>query len=1070
MADAMFTLDCREQFQLLRQHRTSEPMLAPMLEGMCNTLAMGVEEYIRGFDAKAGIELLADIGTKNIITNGDAATMCLRSLGLILENVPRAIDVGFAVPSLVTLVRTKLAGMNTFLYEAHTPGSLCEDCLRVVSFLCEADTTGTLLQSGLLTEVASAMQTVESSHVSRCLAAITALLDKLLLSPNPRGVGMNLPPARDRLPQAVAPTPPTATSPAKDKKEKKASATATTKPSKSTPAPAGAPPAPAPSVLQPLPPPKAASVRRELETRVIPTIQAVLIRSVARNATSDGQQASDRDAWPMVESALECLETLLYRIGASAHFAVANAHPASEASYLLSPWITPLEVADELVDAIMRQDFVTAILNCLLGIANNEKRRLVVLSVLTTFARFKRAALRIPLLEQPIVEFFTDLLAPSKRDLSSLLANAFPKRVQVVNSAQSPSTSPTVSNTTSSSLITTAAAQLLQTVFPPLPNSLVRVHFRVMPVHSWQWADDMHTFTDYNDESCLLLETARLTMQPTVAIKVRNVLYRADISAMRQLNVASGVARPIKRSFVPRSFTFVDWGARINHMLSAGPGGEVSAPFVDEPLSSPPISTSAAADEVLTLLTSYGPMMMAFAQSASSEVLRSLAVSTVTRMLACVATPFPPEGFYRCLESLQEEFLTFIASVLSAADDLVTIDMVLTILHFLFAVAEQDAEMQLSTANYSPNADPTARRGHSVTSFARVCRRYGIAKKLSSLSQRLQSKLGSDGTDFSTPQRTSRITDKPATGTAGALAGCAVLLSRAHDLEALCGMRRDGGMSSETSVTDTTPNTSFMVPQVSESMLQHPASPATANAPVAAAVAHFRELTDADDPKSGKEAFLPELLRVVAESRHLTSHEFAALHLTSALARFFCAPANTPQAEATAKRRLKQLGEELQKRPDAAHVLVSLLISDLGHSAKRLPEAQSIGTRHADKCRAWPDALQRLNALSPNVDLCCNKAAGEAGLARQRTEMRDATEHQNTRHAPPEEMKHRCPQGHLLLRETTRRWYCDICHKNFSTPNSFGCRRCDFDVCASCHQSTYRGVAAGGRSSGPRRF
>jgi hypothetical protein len=208
----------------------------------------------------------------------------------------------------------------------------------------------------------------------------------------------------------------------------------------------------------------------------------------------------------------------------------------------------------------------------------------------------------------------------------------------------------------------------------------------------------------------------------------------------------------------------------------------------------------------------------------------------------------------------------------------------------------------------------------------------------------------------------------------------------------------------------------------------------------------------------------------VAESRHLTSHEFAALHLTSALARFFCAPANTPQAEATAKRRLKQLGEELQKRPDAAHVLVSLLISDLGHSAKRLPEAQSIGTRHADKCRAWPDALQRLNALSPNVDLCCNKAAGEAALARQRTEMRDAAEHQNTRHAPPEEMKHRCPQGHLLLRETTRQWNCDICHNHFSTPNSFGCRRCDFDVCASCHQSTYRGVAAGGRPNGPRRF
>jgi hypothetical protein len=100
-----------------------------------------------------------------------------------------------------------------------------------------------------------------------------------------------------------------------------------------------------------------------------------------------------------------------------------------------------------------------------------------------------------------------------------------------------------------------------------------------------------------------------------------------------------------------------------------------------------------------------------------------------------------------------------------------------------------------------------------------------------------------------------------------------------------------------------------------------------------------------------------------------------------------------------------------------------------------------------------------------------HSAAGEAGLARQRTEMRDATEHQNTRHAPPEEMKHRCPQGHLLLRGlTTRRWYCDICHKNFSTPSSFGCRRCDFDVCASCHQSTYRGVAAGGRSSAPRRF
>jgi hypothetical protein len=1029
MADAMFTLDCREQFQLLRQHRSSEGLLGPMLEGMCNTLAMGIEEYIRGFDPQKGIELLAEIGSKNITTNGDAATMLLRCLGLILENVPRAIEVGFGVPSLVPLVRTKLANLLRYEYEVHSPSSLCEDALRVVAFLSEADTKGTLIQSGLMTEVAGAMSALDAASASRCLVALNALVDKLYLPPNPRGPGIRA------LPTASSSALPAAT-PSPSKTAKKGAGA-----SASAIEPAGA------SVMTPLPATAAAGVRRELATRVVPALVNFLSHSLAARGESD------RDAWPTVEATLECLETLVYRIAASAHYAIAQTNPSLPAVAVLSPWITPLEVDDEVVALVAKQDVVSTILHCLTSnLAHNEKRQLVVLSVLTSFARVNRRALRIPLLEQPVVEFFTDLLAPSKRDLSSLLANAFPKRVHIVGGAAPPS-SPATGAT--SSLITTAAAQLLQTVFDPLPNSGINVHFRVMPVHTWQWADDMHTFTDYSDDACLLLETARLTMQPTVNLKVRNTAYRADLAAMRQVNPSSSVGRPIKRNFVPRGFNFVDWVSRINHMVSggevAGSGGAAThtavdcrLPLVDEPYAKPPLAVSgAAADEVLTLLTSYGPMVMAFTQSASGEVHRCLGAQTLARMLLSVASPYPPEGFYRCLESLMDDLMAFLASVLSAADDLVTIDIVLSILHALFAVATQDADMQLNTARYSPNHDFAARCGHSVLTFARTCRRHGVGKKLNGLASRLRSKLGETASSSKTAPR---ATDKPSTGSAGALAGCAILLQRANDLEGLCSVRAVSGASPQSAGLD---NGSFTM-EGSEAFA--PAgSPVAATVPLVAAVARFRELPD-DGTAVGREAFVPELLRVLAASaKSLTVHEYSALHLTSALARYFCHPQDV--SGAVARRRLRSFGLQLQAVPEAAAVLVSMLVAEVGQCAKRLPEAQSVATRAADKCRPWTDALQRLFALSPNIDLCCNKAANDTDIARRRSAFSDSAQ----RAVPAEEMKLRCPAGHMLQTGTTTRWTCDLCHTSFASQNSLGCRRCDFDICLPCHASQYRG-------------
>ncbi len=75
----MFCMDCRRQFQLLQEHRVHELMLPSMLEAMCNTLAMGIEEYIRSFDAARGLQEFSELGQRFIHENGDAATLLLRA-------------------------------------------------------------------------------------------------------------------------------------------------------------------------------------------------------------------------------------------------------------------------------------------------------------------------------------------------------------------------------------------------------------------------------------------------------------------------------------------------------------------------------------------------------------------------------------------------------------------------------------------------------------------------------------------------------------------------------------------------------------------------------------------------------------------------------------------------------------------------------------------------------------------------------------------------------------------------------------------------------------------------------
>ncbi|PBJ73144.1 hypothetical protein BCY84_13960 [Trypanosoma cruzi cruzi] len=147
------TENSKQQLKAVQCQRNDPDKVLEPLEKLCISLVMGVEPYLRSFDAATAIPILLCMTEKEFFSFcGDTMTMLLRALALIMEYVPSAYEsVHLYHKRLMksvcqVLSRTLLAKMK---YNNTDNVMLLEESLRLIQFITKDEGNISVLRFGV---------------------------------------------------------------------------------------------------------------------------------------------------------------------------------------------------------------------------------------------------------------------------------------------------------------------------------------------------------------------------------------------------------------------------------------------------------------------------------------------------------------------------------------------------------------------------------------------------------------------------------------------------------------------------------------------------------------------------------------------------------------------------------------------------------------------------------------------------------------------------------------------------------------------------------------------------------
>ncbi|RNF04590.1 E3 ubiquitin-protein ligase TRIP12 [Trypanosoma conorhini] len=147
------TENSKQQLRAVHSQRKDPDKALEPLEKMCMTLVLGVEQYLRGFDATMAIPLLLHMTERESFSfHGDALTMLFRALALIMEYVPSSYGSVQSYHKRLmksvcqALSRTLSARMK---YSNTDNVMLLEESLRLIHFVTKDEGSISVLRFGM---------------------------------------------------------------------------------------------------------------------------------------------------------------------------------------------------------------------------------------------------------------------------------------------------------------------------------------------------------------------------------------------------------------------------------------------------------------------------------------------------------------------------------------------------------------------------------------------------------------------------------------------------------------------------------------------------------------------------------------------------------------------------------------------------------------------------------------------------------------------------------------------------------------------------------------------------------
>ncbi|KAH9601349.1 HECT domain [Trypanosoma melophagium] len=145
--------DSKQQVKAVHRLKNDPDGVLGPLESMCLSLVMGVERYVRDFDAAAAIPMLVRMTEKEaFVFRGDTLTMLFRAISLIMEHVPSSYD--SMLPFHKQLMKSVCQALSRTLagkmkYNNTDNVMLLEESLRLIRFISRDESDISALKFGM---------------------------------------------------------------------------------------------------------------------------------------------------------------------------------------------------------------------------------------------------------------------------------------------------------------------------------------------------------------------------------------------------------------------------------------------------------------------------------------------------------------------------------------------------------------------------------------------------------------------------------------------------------------------------------------------------------------------------------------------------------------------------------------------------------------------------------------------------------------------------------------------------------------------------------------------------------
>jgi hypothetical protein len=527
--------DPSSQMREIVASRNSPPLLLGHLEMLCTALVMEIEEYVRSFNAARALPQLIEIAAAPGGINGDVIVMALRAIALVLEHVPHSNDAAEALAApLLSASAAALRRAKSLNFSQSPPASVIEEALRIATFMARDDGQGNalVLCPTLCLDIIHATEWGDQRTARLCLETLSVFCSKITFSPAP--------------------------------------ASATAKPSQERPITVDT------------------ALVNTVVTQLIPFLHNSLHASIAVFGTGDGSD------WLHVEHSVQCLVLLVERISitfpssnppsaqiwqrATASARLGATPPDEKPPRKLSfsslfgrkekertAGSLAQQPPQHAIESAMPSDVIRAMFAGLLAVTRltgtsevRSNRQMTLLSGLARVAAQRRECVMSQLASDEAIAFFAQILHTERVDALSLLDDPF--RLQSNTTQQQPRGLPSAASDASP---TFATLWLIHCCFPFFDSTYAASSpassLYLVPVHQWEWEDDLHAFTKYNEEQCLVLDTCLLRKQTQVQVRLSGGrTYMLDLALLKQSRASGGGnGRNVRRSFAPISFAFV---------------------------------------------------------------------------------------------------------------------------------------------------------------------------------------------------------------------------------------------------------------------------------------------------------------------------------------------------------------------------------------------------------------------------------------------------------------------------------------------------------------------------------